>query len=71
MAIATWDDDCAPDLAQAEGDAVHLARGADGGAFTADGTVPAAGDAAFVDLDDDGVADLVTAGAGGVAWVRR
>jgi hypothetical protein len=71
IAIATWDDDCARDLALAAADATHLARGADTGAFTGDGDAAPALDAAFVDLDDDGVADLVTAGAGGVSWVRR
>jgi hypothetical protein len=70
-AITTWDDDCAPDLALAASDMTTLARGADGGAFTADGSAPAASDLVFVDLDDDGAPDLVTAGPSGVAWVRR
>jgi len=71
VAIARWDDDCAPDLAVAATAATDLARGADTGAFTDEAQVPAAADAAFVDLDDDGAIDLVTAGPGGVAWVRR
>jgi hypothetical protein len=71
LAIADWDDDCAPDLALATAGGTQLARGGDGGAFTSDGSAPAASDAAFVDLDGDGVADLVTAGPSGVAWVKR
>ncbi|MCE9573344.1 MAG: VCBS repeat-containing protein [Deltaproteobacteria bacterium] len=71
LAIARLDDDCAPDLALVDDTGLAIARGTDGGAFAdaSELAIVGAADVTAIDLDDDGVPELVVAGADGVTRV--
>ncbi len=71
VAIADWNGDCAADLALAGAASSALLRADDRDGFADEATAAAAGDVAFVDLDDDGDRDVVLATPDGVTWLSR
>lgn len=71
IAVGGWDAGCEPDVLLAGTAETVALRGQDGGTFAADAALPAASDAAFVDLDDDGDLDAVLATPEGTVWVAR
>lgn len=70
IALGGWDAGCEPDVIVA-GDASAAMRGLPTGNFEADASAPAATDAIFVDIDDDGDLDAILATAEGVQWLAR
>jgi hypothetical protein len=71
VAIGGWDAGCEPDLVIA-GDATSAAlRGLPTSNFEVDASAPAATDAIFVDIDDDGDLDAILSTTEGVQWLAR
>ena len=75
LAAGRWDGDCLRDVVVARaGSALLTWLGSDTGVLSEDdlGDAPVAETVLMVDVDDDGVRDLLVAGGGeGVGWVRR
>jgi hypothetical protein len=70
VAIGGWDAGCEPDLVIA-GDASAALRGLPTSNFELDASAPAASDAIFVDIDDDGDLDAILSTTEGVQWLAR
>ena len=71
VAIGTWDQGCPPDAAIASDVGGPALRGDAKGALVYDADLPPASDVVLVDIDDDGVQDVILSTAEGAIWVAR